>query len=109
MGDTVSAAELCFDEWWGLASGARTRCLWVDASVPRLCLLSACLHVRHQPSSNIRATLPGVRNAKKPNDFLLQDLELLGSEEIFTLPPFLNPETVFRARNCCQTYLVMPK
>jgi len=105
-GDTVSAAELCFFEWCGVASQAANRQLWVDPATLRLCLLSICLHVqrKHATPKDII-----VQAAKQLNDLianerlfvkkqkvlkkqLLQDMELLGSGELIALPGFLKSE-----------------
>lgn len=107
MGCTTSATELCFFEWSAMVGKNPKRKLWVDSTIPRLCLLSACLHVRerdphgsvvqmcqqlHELIDKERHVLKQSKALKK---LLMQDLELLGSEDLFSLPWFLKSEDVF--------------
>jgi hypothetical protein len=108
QGDTISAAELCFFEWCEIVGKAPKRQLWVDATIPRLCLLSACLHVQETGSGSsdaywyqqLNLWIDKERRVLKQNNVLkkhlLQDLELMGSEELFELPRFLNVDDIFR-------------
>merc|ERR1740122_617898 len=102
-GGTISAAELCFIEWCAIAEKDPKRQLWVDSTTPRLCLLSACLHVQKKCSGaaaqmfhQLQAFMDKKRRTGKRKGllrkFMLRDLELLASEELLTLPCFLTLE-----------------
>merc|ERR1712187_978482 len=113
MKKTIPASDLCFSEWCHLAGGSRSRELWVDARTPRICLLSMCLHSSNGKSaSNACAEqLNGQLDRQIDNGFqvrknallkkrLMQDLELLASEELLPLPHFLTAEGVLSIEAC---------